>query len=173
MGVPLSELLCFALIPGQLNVLDYPLHADILVNAKPLLSALFDNPSTTEVTLQWAHGTMCKVYADAVYDLSLERKWHFTASHAQPHQIRDFQIEDMAVRMEAEAPLLWELVHGMLHHHPIHRDAQDAMQIDEEADYWSEVEDEENGPMGSQDQVGHGRARRRVSHEAIARIVRA
>lgn len=58
---------------------------------------------------------MCLQYSSAVYNLSHdEPKWHFNALDADPEQLADFRIEDMAATVRAREPKLWSLVMAML-----------------------------------------------------------
>ncbi|KAI0692170.1 hypothetical protein BC835DRAFT_1407126 [Cytidiella melzeri] len=53
---------------------------------------------------------MTAKYSSALHDLSHNnRDLHFNILHAQPHQIREFRMEEMAMKMWEQQPMLWSL----------------------------------------------------------------
>jgi hypothetical protein len=64
--------------------------------------------------LAWAHGKIKTEYAQLIRDLAdKDNGWHFSAANTSAKQLQDFRIEDMAARMKALAPELWDLL-GLL-----------------------------------------------------------
>jgi hypothetical protein len=64
--------------------------------------------------LAWAHGKIKIEYAQLIRDLAdKDNGWHFSAANTSAKQLQDFRIEDMAARMKALAPELWDLL-GLL-----------------------------------------------------------
>ncbi|KAI0717550.1 hypothetical protein C8T65DRAFT_571664, partial [Cerioporus squamosus] len=97
-----------------------------------------------------------------------ETGWHFSARNAQAGPILGFSLSEMARKLEDGAPSLWRILTALLSSNPRHarRRAQptgeacskpvsgsggrsDDLDWDEEDDYWSQLEDMEQG-IGSE-----------------------
>ncbi|KAJ7908542.1 hypothetical protein B0H13DRAFT_2233244 [Mycena leptocephala] len=69
---------------------------------------------TTKDPSRFANRDKRSHYAQLIRDLAdKENGWHFSAANTSAKQLQDFRIEDMAMRMKALAPELWDLL-GLL-----------------------------------------------------------
>jgi hypothetical protein len=63
---------------------------------------------------------MTKKYMDEVVGLvSKKNGWHFSAQHTSAELLQAFSLEDMAQRLMAQAPLLWDLLGNLLQADPL------------------------------------------------------
>ncbi len=137
--ITLSELLLAAL---EYNQPHRALYHDLRKNVEPILSALYGHSGTADATSKWAHELMKTRYREAARELTdVVHGWHFGAAQAHPEQIQGFQIEDMARRMRAIAPELWELVGELLGGFGLGGDGAGIPMDAEEAIYWDDSED--------------------------------
>jgi hypothetical protein len=108
-------------IPGFIiSILRHPSFTDhsavenLVNHSDDVLDAFLDHPRTARSTLAWAHGKIKTEYAQLIRDLAdKDNGWHFSAANTSAKQLQDFRIEDMAARMKALAPELWDLL-GLL-----------------------------------------------------------
>lgn len=112
--IPISTLISTLLMSGSSNPGDF-LILDLISNARIILSSLYHCSETNFVTTQWAH-TMSKIrYGSMVERLSRkENGWHLGALHMQTQQIGDFQINQIAEKIQTLAPKLWDLLYTLL-----------------------------------------------------------
>ncbi|KAI0756194.1 hypothetical protein C8Q80DRAFT_1277628 [Daedaleopsis nitida] len=114
-NVSLSDLILEVLTFRQFNEPGSPILTDLILNGTSILSALYNHPLTTAATASWAHNLMCARYHAELEDLTdISSGWHFGAMDANPDQVRDFQIEKMAVKIFEVAPQLWGLAAELL-----------------------------------------------------------
>ncbi len=117
MRVTISELLLCVLIFGYCNDTANPLYQDLLTNTDSILSAFRFHDRTADSTRNWAHRLMSARYLEDLHNLtrtSPDYGWHFSAMHARPEQIQDFQLEAMAAEVGRTAPEVWSLVCALL-----------------------------------------------------------
>ncbi|KAI0038959.1 hypothetical protein FA95DRAFT_1450152, partial [Auriscalpium vulgare] len=80
-----------------------------------LLEALRTNTRTAKRTSHWVCKTSAAFFSRSISTLTQKSNgWHFSAIHASPAQIREFQIRSLADNIQNEAPELWDLVGAML-----------------------------------------------------------
>lgn len=113
--VTLSELFCFVIVHTQFNGPNDILFQDIVLNVRPILTALHDNAATANAILGWTEELAHAQYAGAVSQLTqVSSGWHFSMAQASPTQVEDFRIDDMADHFERTEPTLWALVVELL-----------------------------------------------------------
>ena len=110
-NIKLADLVVDVLMCAPANH-PYPsLLADLVNNCHTILNTLHTHSRCNKKTLTWGHTVMSKHYADMIGELAHDdSRWHFNATHAQPAQIQDFRLEDMAETIQCEYPLLWSLM---------------------------------------------------------------
>ncbi|KAJ7702952.1 hypothetical protein B0H14DRAFT_2164322, partial [Mycena olivaceomarginata] len=70
-------------------------------------------------------------YAQLIRDLAdKDNGWHFSAANTSAKQLQNFRIEDMAVRMQALAPELWDMLGLLLSAHRQSDVEDDPMGVD-------------------------------------------
>ena len=112
-GTTISEFLSYILEDQDFD--NHPALQDIKDNIKAILSSLFDHRTLRYPVLQWALMVVNCDHARSIQNLTRTSEgWHFSASNASADQIQDFQLEDMAERMENTTPHLWKTVNGLL-----------------------------------------------------------
>ncbi|KAI0683020.1 hypothetical protein BC835DRAFT_1409479 [Cytidiella melzeri] len=68
-----------------------------------------------DTTVLWAHDCMTAVYSSALHDLLCNnRDLHFNITYAEPQQIREFCMEDMATTIWKQQPMLWSLIYHLV-----------------------------------------------------------
>ncbi|KAG1733291.1 hypothetical protein EDB19DRAFT_1639746, partial [Suillus lakei] len=77
--------------------------------------------------------------------------WHFSALQAKAEQIESFQIEDMDLQIEADAPMLWALLDSLLSARALRKTESEGhtgigmaaldVQEAEDSEYWAQVDD--------------------------------
>lgn len=112
--VSISDLLVTLLMyPPAKHPLPFLL-ADVTNNCRPILNALHSNSRCKTTTLDWGHEIMCKQYSDSIGRLAhTEPSWHFNATHAEPAQIRDFQLDGLARTVQQNYSDIWSLFFRM------------------------------------------------------------
>ncbi len=98
MKVSLSELLLCILVFGYCTDTANPLYQDLIrvTNTNSRLSAIQFHDHNADSTRNWAHRLMLARYLEYLTQTSPDYRWHFSAMHARPEQIQDFQLEAMA-----------------------------------------------------------------------------
>ncbi|KAI0669880.1 hypothetical protein C8Q78DRAFT_1070340 [Trametes maxima] len=147
-NVTLSELINFVITQNRSHKGPNDiLFQDIVTNTRAILSALDLHPATKASTTAWAHDLMRTLYSAAVRELTdTSHGWHFGARHADPAQVRDFRLDDMAGHFERLAPDLWSLMISLLGNSA---KAKKGGRADSDANasdsdqYWEDEEDEE------------------------------
>lgn len=146
-NVTLSELFTFVVVHGQFNGPNDILFQDIINNTRVLLSSLYHNPATASSTVAWTHEVARAHYSNAVSQLThVSHGWHFGATQADPSQIQDFQLDDMATHLERSAPDLWALVLDLLGGWAQGTQAKAAAPAgsrNERAPFWEDPEDDD------------------------------
>ncbi|OJT09863.1 hypothetical protein TRAPUB_13661, partial [Trametes pubescens] len=144
LNVTLSELLSFVVVHTQFNRPNDILFKDLVANTRVILAALYHNPATASSSLAWAQDITRAHHSDTVSQLtSVSHGWHFGATQADPTQIQDFQLDDMADHLEKSAPDLWALVIGLLGRRTEAVRARPAAQSERRALFWDDPEDDE------------------------------
>jgi hypothetical protein len=114
------------LISGVLHSCDedHPIRLLFLAECSALLILLFSHPTTQAPIRETALGVCTHLFMSEIARLSTkESGWHFSAENASCEQIEAFSIEKMAERIQAEAPLTWNLLKSLLISDPA-RDAR-------------------------------------------------
>ncbi|EIW58994.1 uncharacterized protein TRAVEDRAFT_48125 [Trametes versicolor FP-101664 SS1] len=147
-NVTLSELLSFVVVHNQFNRPNDILFQDLVANTRVIHAALYHNSATASSSLAWAQDITRAHHSGAVSQLtSVSHGWHFGAMQADPMQIQDFQLDDMADDLERSAPDLWALVIGLLggqtQAEPARPAAHPAAQSGGRAPFWDDPEDDE------------------------------
>jgi len=123
-----------------------------------ILKLLYDCPRTSTSFVDTSHKLMLKKYADEIISLvSKENGWHFSVHHTSAEQLQAFSLEDMALRLMAQAPLLWDLLGNILQANPLRerhhtKDAaltQEAADDDDE-EYWARFDNSDSEDIGPQ-----------------------
>ncbi len=144
LNVTLLELLSFVVVHTQFNRPNDILFKDLVANTRVILAALYHNPATASSSLAWAQDITRAHHSDTVSQLtSVSHGWHFGATQADPTQIQDFQLDDMADHLEKSAPDLWALVIGLLGRRTEAVRARPAAQSERRALFWDDPEDDE------------------------------
>ncbi|KAJ7896350.1 hypothetical protein B0H14DRAFT_2306070, partial [Mycena olivaceomarginata] len=100
------------------NFSEHPAVDDLLDHSEDVFNAFLHHPRTSQSTLAWAHGVIKLKYAQLIRDLAdKDNGWHFSAANTSAKQLQNFRIEDMAVRMQALAPELWDMLGLLLSAH--------------------------------------------------------
>lgn len=77
--------------------------------------AFFYRPECVSTTVEWAHDFMVRRYSEALHRLSHnETSFHFNILHAEPWQIQEFRLEDVAARIWKKEPLLWSIIYRLV-----------------------------------------------------------
>ncbi|THH23062.1 hypothetical protein EUX98_g8114 [Antrodiella citrinella] len=160
-----------------------------------LLQYALDSPTLYNSTRTFVSDAFTATLTLEVAQLASRNSgWHFSARNASAEQINAFSIEDMANKMETEAPTVWTLFGQLLASDPVladrrkqyldvglplatHVQGEPTEERDEEAEYWTEeilgdpVEREEDGD-GPRRKKCRRRARERLtSLQRIRRVV--
>ena len=141
-GTTISEFLGYIFEDRDFD--NHPALQDIKDNIKGILSSLFDHRTLHYPVLQWALMVVNRDHARSIQNLTRTSEgWHFSASNASANQIQDFQLEDMAERMENTTPHLWKTVKGLLSADPkqVRRRSSQDLEL---ADYDDDQEEEED-----------------------------
>ncbi|KAI0681765.1 hypothetical protein BC835DRAFT_1311785 [Cytidiella melzeri] len=112
---------------------------DLVVRTRELHGVLYHRPESK--------------YSAAIENLSHDRNLQFNISHARPQQIQDFRMEDMAIGIWEQQPMLWSLIYCLVTGE-ISRGNEEplcATDLQEEAEENDEPEDHEQNQMGRGD----------------------
>ncbi|KAI0052951.1 hypothetical protein FA95DRAFT_1482269 [Auriscalpium vulgare] len=83
----------------------------LIENLQDVLDALLLSPESSGVTRKWSIRSSAAALSASVIDLAQrDNGWHFSAVHASPEQIRDFQIRDLAEDVQEQHPELWDFL---------------------------------------------------------------
>ncbi|KII90676.1 hypothetical protein PLICRDRAFT_174059 [Plicaturopsis crispa FD-325 SS-3] len=94
---------------------NHPSYRDVAESHDEIQAALLCSKKTAELALSWAHTTMKRKYTESVQELSDKGSgWHFGAINASAAELEAFRIEEMAKKMEGQAPELWDLLDTLL-----------------------------------------------------------
>ncbi|KAI0684930.1 hypothetical protein BC835DRAFT_1421798 [Cytidiella melzeri] len=108
----ISEMMKSAL---SLEASYHPLVRDLLASRADLLSALAQNSQTSHDVNRWIGGKAMEIIDEEISTLASDSAgWHFIAGHAEPYQLQEFDLADMAREMRAIAPHLWAMLDAML-----------------------------------------------------------
>ncbi|KAI0666193.1 hypothetical protein C8Q78DRAFT_1083139 [Trametes maxima] len=144
-NVTLSELIKFVIVQNRSNNPGDTFFQDIMTNVQIILSALHLHPATKASAAAWARNLTLTEYSDDVRELTdTSHGWHFGAQQADPVQVRDFRLDDMAGNFEHLAPNLWSLVIALLGGWAEAKKGDSGADGDADSDqYWEEDIDEE------------------------------
>ncbi|KAH7924642.1 hypothetical protein BV22DRAFT_1129691 [Leucogyrophana mollusca] len=93
----------------------HPTVRDLLANTDGIVHAFSLHKSSHSKLLDWASDAVKEECAGEIRELvKVESGWHFSALHAKSEQIENFRIEEMALKIEADAPRLWALLDVLL-----------------------------------------------------------
>ncbi|CDO77022.1 hypothetical protein BN946_scf184380.g8 [Trametes cinnabarina] len=115
MQVTVTELFTFVLVHRQFNAPGDILYQDIIANARVFLSALYHNPATMDSTFTWTQELTRTRLAKTVSNMArTSEDLCFGAASADPEQVYEFRLEDMAWDLQLRAPDVWNLVVSLL-----------------------------------------------------------
>ena len=82
----------------------------------PVILDTFPNdPMLCGQTVEFSAGLFTRSLMAKIMELVHKHSgWHFSAQNACAEQIEVFDIQDMALRLESQAPLLWSLIGHLL-----------------------------------------------------------
>ena len=84
-------------------------------NIKQLLGVLSADSVARHVLLLWAHNFVKAKYMEEIRAMILVAAgWHFSVKNAEPDQFENFDLEEMAQKMAARSPFLWDLLGDLL-----------------------------------------------------------
>jgi hypothetical protein len=107
-----SSFILTLLTQHQYNV--NPCTQDLLHNSRSLLSAFLEHLQSSNDAWKWASFVVKQKYSQSIRDLAeKDTGWHFGVMHASERKLLDFQIEDMAIKMQQLVPDLWDML-GLL-----------------------------------------------------------
>lgn len=110
LGVSLVDLLLSVLV---FNV--SPVDHDLFARHTELLSAMYFHTEISESMQIWCHDMLLRTYSESMQQLTRkEAGWHFSALRAQPQQIQDFRLDEMADTMRRVVPRLWGLIYTLM-----------------------------------------------------------
>ena len=162
----------FEFLRSLLNSPSFANHPTVLrfkSDISSIMKLLYDCPGTSSLFVDASHKLMSKRYADEIICLvSKENGWHFSALHTSAEQLQAFSIEDMALRLTVQAPLLWDLLGNILQADPLRErchtkdvaQTQDAATLalgdgdDDDEEYWAQFnnsDSEDAGPQNTQE----------------------
>jgi hypothetical protein len=88
---------------------------DLVAHSTLVMDAFLSHPGSSKSMWDWANNIVKRKYAAAIQDLAdKDNGWHFGALHASESKLQEFQIENMATRMQQLAPELWDMLGLML-----------------------------------------------------------
>ncbi|KAI0704921.1 hypothetical protein BC835DRAFT_1403855 [Cytidiella melzeri] len=88
---------------------------DLVARAAEIHGVLYQCPECRDTTVSWAHDCMTAVYSSALHDLSRNNHdLHFNIIYAEPQQIREFRMEDMATTIWKQQLMLWSLIYRLV-----------------------------------------------------------
>ncbi|KAI0699966.1 hypothetical protein BC835DRAFT_1267159, partial [Cytidiella melzeri] len=88
---------------------------DLVARAAEIHGVLYQRAECRDTTVSWAHDCMTAVYSSALHDLLRNnRDLHFNITYAEPQQIREFRVEDMAMTIWKQQPMLWLLIYRLV-----------------------------------------------------------
>lgn len=88
---------------------------DLIARTREMHTAFFYRPECVSTTVEWAHDFMVRRYSEALHRLSHnEPAFHFNILHAEPWQIQEFRLEDVAAHIWRKEPLLWSIIYRLV-----------------------------------------------------------
>jgi hypothetical protein len=93
---------------------DHHCTTSLLDNAERIIEAFSQNSQSAPSVYAWARKAIQKRTTESVKVLTANHDWHFDAEHAIAADLEDFKIEQMAAKMKALAPDLWNLLQILL-----------------------------------------------------------
>ncbi|KAI0039747.1 hypothetical protein FA95DRAFT_1577390 [Auriscalpium vulgare] len=182
--------LIVSVLTSQLHA-DHHARSDLIEHLEVILDVLLLSQNSAGVAKQWACRTSAEILSRNLTGLVQKSNgWHFSALHASPDQIRDFQFLDLAKNIQKEAPELWGMLGALLSKSglaefgvplpPRDRDPtrdEDIEMDDEEASYWENTElisDMESRDDGGDVRMGLAEAQdaKKVHRELVLTIKR-
>jgi hypothetical protein len=139
---------------------DHHCTTSLLDNAERIIEAFSQNSHSAPSVYAWARKAIQKRTTESVKVLTANHDWHFDAEHAIAADLEDFKIEQMAAKMKALAPDLWNLLQILLS-----RDETD-VEGDQIMDDLDEEEFDESGEF-----AGMGQNAREKRRQTIRNIV--
>ncbi|KAG2753217.1 hypothetical protein P692DRAFT_20829322 [Suillus brevipes Sb2] len=111
--ISLSQFLVTVLTAPCFN--DHPTVAELISHNDDIIRTFSRHVKSRTALLEWARTTVNMDCAREVRKLAkIDNGWQFDALHAKAEQIECFRIEEMAMEIEAEAPVLWGLLDAVL-----------------------------------------------------------
>ncbi|KAG2060973.1 hypothetical protein BDR06DRAFT_979247 [Suillus hirtellus] len=127
---------------------DHPAVSELISHNDDIICTLSHHVKSRTVLLEWARTTINADCAREVQKLTkVDNAWQFSMLHANAEKIECFCIEDMAMEIEAEAPMLWGLLDAVLSmgHARTTTNAEKENLSKElkvkESEYWCQVDD--------------------------------
>ena len=177
----------FEFLSSLLNSPGFANHPTVLrfeSDISSIIKLLYESPGTSSSIVDTCHKLMSKRYADEIICLiSMENSWHFSAHHTMAEQLQAFSLEDMALWLMAQAPLLWDLLGIILQANPLHERCHTTdIALTPEApddgneEYWAQFDNsdsEDIGPQNTQEGASaetqnHPKKHRRATQHRIA-----
>ncbi|KAG2046075.1 hypothetical protein BDR06DRAFT_862594, partial [Suillus hirtellus] len=94
---------------------NHPTVVDLLANIGNIICTLLQHQNLYNPLIGWAKDAISTECAREVRELTkVENGSHFSAVHAKAEQIEGFKIDDMALQITGEAPMLWALLDSLL-----------------------------------------------------------
>ena len=99
--------------------LDCASRIEFLAEWPVILDTFANDPMLCGTTVEFSAGLFSRSLTAEITELVNKHSgWHFSARNACAEQIEGFDIEDMALRLEIQAPLLWSLIGHLLFSDP-------------------------------------------------------
>lgn len=156
---------------------DYSLSEDILSAAPEIITAFHQCQPISDEVDSIIQDIAIASYKAGIQDLvDIDTGWHFHAVHAEPTQLEDFHLEQMADQMQETAPTVWRVFDELLvgARDKKGRKREDApMDVDGEgeSDEPRDVTDADLGDEKAERGEKGRRARNRQRRDATHRIV--
>ncbi|KAI0698468.1 hypothetical protein BC835DRAFT_1304794 [Cytidiella melzeri] len=101
----------FILYALQQEASYHPLVQDLCAAWKEIVTAFSQHQEVCGAMRNWSRVETSEVVSEEIDQLaSDEAGWHFLAGHAEPYQLQEFDLVDMAREMRSTAPHLWEIL---------------------------------------------------------------
>ena len=95
--------------------LDCASRIEFLAEWPVILDTFANDPMLCGTTVEFSAGLFTRLLTAEITELvNKHNGWHFSARNACAEQIEVFDIKDMALRLEIQAPLLWSLIGHLL-----------------------------------------------------------
>lgn len=109
----LGDLLAFPLTTRALR--HHPVHQTFVTELPFILAAFNASPHYATIVTPWACRVAAEHLSSCMQNLTdVDSGWHFSAMHATPTQIQDFQFHRLAQGIQKHAPEIWDLIRVLL-----------------------------------------------------------